>query len=464
MLSSNTFLIYVVDDEQTIREGISLALNTEFRILTFETAEDVLAKLASPGIAPDLLLLDLGLPGMSGIDALRIIKGKYPGLQVVIITAYEDVETAVRVMKLGAYDYVVKPLHMASLVVTINHALETLHMRREIQRVQELCLQESHPYFVGKSDAILQVMDFVDQVAASPDTPVLISGETGTGKELVASAIHYRSPNSQGPLIKINCAAIPTELIESELFGYVTGAFSGARVGGKIGLLAEANNGSLFLDEIGDLGLSAQAKLLRFLEEGEFYRVGSSQPIKVTTRLVAATNKNLEEMMQEGVFRKDLYFRLAVVKVKIPSLKERCADILPLSRYFLELFSAKFGKSYRVISPDAEKLLVQHNWMGNIRELKNSIERGVLLGKGPALLADDLQLERLESGREKGVSGLELPDISSQGIDLDEVVRNVERNYIEKALLLGDGNESKAARFLHMNHHTFRYRRKKLFS
>jgi two-component system, NtrC family, response regulator AtoC len=369
-------------------------------------------------------------------------------------------------MKLGAFDYVVKPLHMDGLAVTIQNALETIRLKKEVQALQEKYLEESVPCFIGESNTIQDVMKFIRKVAQSPDTPILILGETGTGKELIASAIHYRSPNFKGPFMPVNCAAIPKDLVESELFGYEKGAFSGARVSGKKGLIEEAAGGTLFLDEVGDLSLDAQAKLLRFLEEGEFYRIGGTKKIQIQTRLVSATNKDLEHMMANELFRKDLYFRLGVIKLQIPSLNDRADDILLLARHFMFKFSCKFEKTFNTLSPQVEKALTMHKWTGHVRELKNMIERGVLIGRGPQLDVADLGLTTMPAATESGKKTNQpvFPPLSAEGIDLSAAMESMEKTYIEEALKLADGNESKAARLLKINHHTFRYRRKKLFS
>jgi transcriptional regulator with PAS, ATPase and Fis domain len=307
-------------------------------------------------------------------------------------------------------------------------------------------------------------MEFVGTVAKSPDTPILIIGETGTGKELLASAIHYSSPNFKGPLMTVNCAAIPKDLIESELFGYEKGAFSGAKTSGKRGLIEESAHGTLFLDEVGDLSFEAQAKLLRFLEEGEFYRVGGTKKIQIQTRVVSATNKNLDNIMEEGQFRKDLFFRLGVIKVQVPTLNERPDDIMPLAKHFLYEFSRKFGKKFNGISSQAERILEAHNWTGNVRELKNVIERGVLVGKGPVLEVEDLglgvphKIDTIQQVKEE----FSFPPLPETGIDLTMAQKSLEKYYIKAALRMAKGNESKAAKLLNMNHHTLRYRRKKL--
>ena len=461
------YRVFVVDDEAVARNGIALALSDEYDVQAFENAEDALDAL--PRQRPDLVLLDIGLPGMSGIEALKQIKRTAPDTLVVMITAYEDLTTVVDAMKSGAYDYIVKPVHVDALTVTIDNALGSIRLRKEIQVLQEQRLQEKIPCFIGESKSIQSVMEFVDLVAKSPDTPVLVCGETGTGKELVASAIHYKSPNFKGPFVTVNCAAIPQDLIESELFGYERGAFSGAREQGKRGLVEEAANGTLFLDEIGDLSLAAQAKLLRFLEEGEYYRVGGTQKQRVQTRVVSATNRDLEELTRLERFREDLYYRLAVIRVEIPRLTSRSDDILPIAAHFMFEYSRKFGKQFTAISPEAQQCLLSHDWKGNIRELRNVIERSVLTGDGPALLPDHIgfAVDRVAPGAasppaDASATHALVPELPETGVDLQAVLKSIERHYMNLALERAQGNESQAARLLQLNYYTFRHRRKKL--
>jgi len=456
------YSIYIVDDEESIREGVAMALEAHYEISVFSTAETAIDAIKAN--LPDLVLLDIGLPGMDGMSALREIKDLHPDVLVIMITAYEDIASVISAMKLGAYDYVVKPIHMDSLEMTIRNALETIRLRKEVQLLQERYLRENLPCFIGESNAIQDVMAFIEMVAKSPDTPILILGETGTGKELIASAIHYRSPNFKGPFMTVNCAAIPKDLIESELFGYEKGAFSGAGALGKKGLIEEAANGTLFLDEVGDLSLETQAKLLRFLETGEFYRVGGTKKLHIETRIVSATNKDLDSMIEKGLFRKDLYFRVGVIKVQAPSLNERRGDIMPLAKHFIMEFSNKFGKAFTDISANAENALMTHNWTGHVRELKNLIEKGVLVGEGPMLEVEDLGLGKISVSDtpKKATDGIIFPPLPAQGIDLVSIIESLEKYYMEEAFRMAEGNESKAARLLNMNHHTFRYRRKKL--
>ncbi|MGV7223931.1 MAG: sigma-54-dependent transcriptional regulator [Nitrospinales bacterium] len=456
------YTVYIVDDEQTIREGVAMALEDLYRIKVFADAETALSALEKE--TPDLILLDVGLPGMDGIEALRRIKELHPDVLIIMITAYEDVETVIAAMKSGAYDYVVKPIYMDGLEITIRNAIDTIRLRKEVQALQERHLKEHIPCFIGESNAIQDVMEFIKTVAKSPDTPIIIIGETGTGKELLASSIHFYSPNFKSPFATVNCAAIPRDLIESELFGYEKGAFSGADASGKKGLIEEAADGTLFLDEIGDLSLDAQAKLLRFLELGEFYRVGGTKKRHITTRVISATNKDIDQMIADGQFRKDLYFRLGVIKVQAPSLNERPEDIIPLSKYYLQEFSQKFGKRINGISPEAEAALLAHNWTGHVRELKNLLERAVLTGKGAELLPVDLGIDS-DGHKEHKASAIDkagfLP-LPAEGLDLDSELQSFEKHYIEQALKIAKGNESKAAKLLNINHHTFRYRKKKL--
>jgi len=456
------YSIYILDDEETVRDSVSMALETDYQVKTFSEAKAALNAIEdSP---PDLLLLDIGLPDMSGIEVLKTIKRVSPDILVIMITAYDDAQTVISAMKLGAYDYVVKPIEMDSVKIMIENALGTIRLKKEVHILQEKYLKENLPFFIGESNVIQDVMQFIGMVAKSPDTPILMIGETGTGKELIASAIHYRSPNFKGPLITVNCAAIPKELIESELFGYEKGAFTGARTSGKKGLIEESADGTLFLDEVGDLSMAAQSKLLRFLEEGEFYRVGGLKIVRVHTRVVSATNKDLDTMIEKELFRRDLYFRLGVVKVQIPSLNERRGDIILLAKHFLYEFSHKFGKIFEGISPEAEKALLEYKWTGNVRELKNLIERGVLTSAGTVLTVHNLGIagEGMSSTSKDVKSTLAIPPLTVTGVDFSSIEESLAKYFIEEALRIAGGNESEAAKLLKMNRHTFHYRRKKL--
>jgi len=451
------FTIYIVDDEESILKGISLALKREYKVKAFSAAESALRRLEEE--APDLVLLDIGLPGLSGIEALEKIKSVNPDILVIMVTAYEEIQTVISAMKLGAYDYVVKPIHMDSLRVTVKNALETIRMRKEIQALQDRFLRENLPCFIGASNVVQDMMRFVQTVAKSADTPILIAGESGTGKELIAQAIHCRSPLYRGPFVPINCASIPKDLVESELFGYEKGAFSGAGASGKRGLVEEAGDGTLLLDEVGDLSLEAQAKLLRFLETGEYYRVGSTKKHRVKTRVVSATNRDLIDLIGKGLFREDLYYRLAVVKVEVPSLNERREDILPIARYLLEQISRRQGKRFSGISPEAEEILKKHHWRGNVRELRNVIERAVLTGTGKVLMPPDLGLEETDRGRSLSFDRRTgpFPPLPADGVDMAAL----EDHYVREALERTGGNAMEAARLLGMSYYAFRYRMRK---
>lgn len=455
------YTIYIVDDEQALARGIALGLPKEYIVKCFTSAEPALESWDE--IPPDLVLLDIGLPGMSGIEALFEMKKKKPDVVVIMITAFEDVQTVISAMQHGAYDYVVKPIQMDSLELNIKNALDGIRLRKEVHELQEKYLKENMPFFIGESKAIQDVMHYIEKVAKSPDTPILILGESGTGKELIAKAIHFRSPHFQGPLIPVNCAAIPKDLLESELFGYEKGAFSGAHPGGKKGLIQLAEGGTLFLDEIGDLDQDAQAKLLRFLESGEFYKVGAPQKIQVQTRIIAATNKNLMAMIDEGSFREDLYYRIGVVTLEVPSLNQHSEDIVPIAKHFLMEFSQKFGKTFKGITSEAEQALQEYKWRGNVRELRNLIERAVLVANGPILSLKDLGIGTRSRDREDCDSA-DAPDpaILAKGVDLPLVMQSLEKKYIEAALKISNGNETNAARLLNINYSTLRYRRRKL--
>jgi DNA-binding NtrC family response regulator len=456
------YSLFIVDDEDTIRKTLTIALEGRYRLADFPDAESAIA--AARVEPPDLVLLDLGLPGMSGIEAIPVFRSIAPEVLIVVITAYEDVKSVVAAMKGGAYDYVVKPLEIDSLERSIGNALESIRLKKEVEALQERYLRENLPCFIAESNTIRDVMEFVGALARSPDTPVLILGETGTGKELIASAIHYRSPNFRGPLISVNCAAIPRELIESELFGYEKGAFTGANAAGKKGTVEQADGGTLFLDEIGDLSPEAQAKLLRFLEEGEYYRVGGTRKLTVHARIVSATNKNLQDRIGKGLFREDLYYRLAVAQVELPSLAKRRDDIVPIALHFLLEFNRKFGRSFTGISREAREALMRHSWKGNVRELRNFVERGVLVGKGPELAPQDLGLGVQDLSPESPSAADEIlhPFLPPDGVDLDMVHESVDRHYFREALRIAGENETRAAQFLRINYSTFRYRRKKL--
>ena len=450
------YSIAIVDDEEIIRDALEMILSDKYNVSFFETAELFIASLENQ--TPDLVLMDIGLPMMSGIEALEIVKAKYNDMPVIMVTAYEDIKMVIQSMKTGAFDFILKPINPDMLELTIKKAISSIALIKEVKILQEKYLQDNLPCFIGESRNIENVMDFINMVSKSPDTPIMILGDTGTGKELIAKAIHARSPVFQGPFVAVNCSAFPKDLIESELFGYESGAFTGANKQGKKGFIEEAHLGTLFLDEIADLSIAGQAKLLRFLEGGEFYKVGGTKKYHVQTRVVSATNKKIEDLVKKEKFRKDLYFRLCVVTAKIPSLNERKEDILPLAKYFLHEFNKKFNKTLTGFSKEVEDYLLSHEFSGNVRELKNMIERAVLIAK-----KDRLELAGLGDSsfllHDKNKPEIQpYHDLDPEGIDLASLLENTEKKYMEQAMALSKGNESKAARLLNMNHHTFRYR------
>ena len=463
-----TYSIYVVDDEELIREASLLTLGKVYRVEVFANGERCIEAIQSK--PADLVLLDIGLPGMSGIDTLKEIKSINPDVLVIMITANDDIETVITAMKLGAYDYVVKPINMDALEVNIRNALGTIKLRKEVQVLQEKYLKENLPYFIGESDTIQEVMHLIEMVAKSPDASVLILGETGTGKELIASSVHYKSPNFKGPFVPVNCSAIPDNIVESELFGYEKGAFSGADPAGKKGLIEAAVDGTLFLDEVGDLSLAAQAKLLRFLENGEYYKVGGTRKYHIKTRIVAATNKDLDQLVEKELFRRDLYYRLATIKVEVPTLNRRPHDIIPMAQQFLAEFSHKYGKAITGIDGEAKHALAGYVWKGNIRELRNLIERAVLLGQGPEITLRDLGLDtpRRTAIDSQDVAtpaedaGNAFPDIAPHGLNLPALHESMDRHYFQKSLDMAEGNATKAARLLNMSYYAFRRCREKL--
>lgn len=449
------YSLLIIDDEESIRDSLTMALGRHYDVASCAGGREALQRL--PLSPPDLVLLDIGLPDMSGLEVLDHVRRLSPHAAVIMITAFEDLDTVISAMKRGAFDYLVKPLRMDALKLCLERAKSSIRLGKEIRELQDRALREQIPFFVAESEALTDVVQTVAKVAVSPDTPVLIEGETGTGKELIASAIHHRSPNFRGPLVTVNCAAIPAELLESELFGYAPGAFSGAGKKGKTGLVEEAAGGTLFLDEIGELPGSAQAKLLRFLQEGEFYALGSTAKRTVRTRVVAATNRDLEGMVKSGAFRQDLFFRLAVVRIRVPSLARRTEDILPLARLFLHQYGQKFGKTFTGLTDGAESALLGHAWTGNVRELRNIMERAALMAGGPELDADDLGL-----GPHCAPAPENRAALTPDGVDLPRLLQDMEHGYYAQALHLAGGNESQAARLLGVSRDAFRYRRAKL--
>lgn len=448
--------ILVVDDEHLIRWTLEQHLKKEgYEVVTAESGEKALELL--PDILPHLVLLDNQLPGMMGIDVLGKIKEADKDIIVIMITAHGLLETAVKAMKLGAFDYISKPFNLDEITLTIKKALETKSLREEVRILKEQQKSSFKAYnIIGKSAAIQGVLDMIRKIAQSDATTVLIQGESGTGKELVARAVHMGSSRADKPFMAINCAALPETLLESELLGHEKGAFTDAKVQKK-GLLELADGGSVFLDEVGDMAYSMQAKLLRVLEDRTFKRVGGSKDISVDVRIISATNQDVKRLMDDGRFRKDLYYRLQVVPIYLPPLRERKEDILPLAKHFIETFNTEFHKNVKEISEKAREFLVQYEWPGNVRELKNVIERAMILESEDILLLEHLPIELVSSSITAPKSDSAGMNIPMDGMSLERV----EEELVKQALAVAGGNQSKAADLLGVQRDAFRRRMKK---
>lgn len=445
--------ILIVDDDRLLQNSLRAILSDKHDPLIAGSGEEALAVLAKQPV--DLVLLDIRLPGIDGVETLQRIKALGQDAPIIMMTAYEDVSTVVHSMRMGAYDYLVKPLEVEMFELVIEKALENQRLKREVRELRRAYLKKFNlDQVVGESEAIKRVFAFVDKVARGRDTTVLIEGESGVGKEVVARMIHQRSERYDKPFIGINCGAISKELLESELFGYEKGAFTGGLHEGKKGKIELADSGTLLLDEVSELHPAAQVNLLRFLEEREFYPVGGTRKKKVDVRVIAATNKSLADQVQAGTFREDLFYRLNVARIVVPSLVDRKADIIPLTEFFMHKFNEKFGKSFRGITPEARRMLVNYPWRGNIRELKNAIERVILMEDGdqvePAHLAF-LAFPYHAAGQPQPPSGVRLPP---EGIQLDEVIRDL----IVQALEMSGANKSRAAKLLGISRPTLIYR------
>ena len=441
------YLILVVDDEALTLRTISRALRDEgFEVRVAESAEEAL-KIAAQE-KPDLALLDIVLPGMDGVELLRELKRQLPGIIVVMMSAYHMVDRAVESMKLGAYDYLVKPFHIADMVNTIQRATEMLELRVRVRdSVESAKGRYDFGRVVTQNLATKKMLEVARKAAEADHTTILIQGESGTGKGVLARAIHYNSPRAAMPMLELNCAALPDALLESELFGYEPGAFTDARRR-KEGLLERAAGGTVFLDEIGNMSPSVQAKLLRVLEDGNFMRLGGTRQIKVNVRLIAATNTNLKQVVAEGHFREDLYYRLNVVPLFIPALRERPEDILPLALEMVKHFNRELKKSFTGFTPAAAELLQKYPWPGNIRELKNVIERTMILSPDGDVDAGYLPEEiRDHATVVEETEPMSPYDVSPTGAQF-VTLRELEEDYIHEVLSATGNNKAQAARIL----------------
>jgi two-component system, NtrC family, nitrogen regulation response regulator NtrX len=433
--------ILVVDDEQGIRGALGQLLEYEgYEIRTAANAVDGIAEYEK--FKPNLVFLDVKMAGIDGLEALRKLKQIDSKAVVVMISGHATIQTAVEATQLGAYDILEKPLDTDRILVTLRNALSHLDLREENSRLKQTI--ESRYEMVGKSYAIKALIDRVEKVADTP-ARVLITGENGTGKELVARAVHRQSARANGPFIEVNCAAIPSELIESELFGHMKGSFTGA-ITDRAGKFEQANGGTLFLDEIGDMSLAAQAKVLRVLQDGVVTRIGGSKPIQVDVRVLAATNKNVEEEIANGRFREDLYYRLNVVPIHVPPLRDRREDIPLLAAHFIDSLTSRDGVAPRALLPEAVQRLSELDWPGNVRELRNTIERLLILSSGPRIGVADI--DRLVGRRAT-------EDASSLGSlveckTFEEFKQAAERSFLLAKLREFDWNVSETARALDM--------------
>ncbi len=443
--------ILIVEDEAKMRRLLELNLGEEgFTTLSAGDAESGLKLLRENSV--DLVVTDLKLPGMNGLEFLQAVKHQNAALPVIVMTAFGTVETAVEAMKAGASDYVLKPFSLAEMRMVIHKELDVHKLREENRSLREaLGKRYAHPNVVARSPKMQEVLATVERVAPTNST-VLLCGESGVGKDLIARAIHEKSRRARGPFIKINSSAIPESLLESELFGYEKGAFTGANAS-KPGKFELADKGTLFLDEIGDVPPAIQVKLLRVLQEREFERLGGTRTVKVDVRLIAATNRDLRAALEEGTFREDLYYRLNVVPIDIAPLRERKEDIPDLASLFMERFCGGAGKPVKGIAPEAVRILVNYHWPGNVRELQNIIERACALAKGDVIEPADIHLDT-RPVRDETSENHFLPE----GMTLERW----EDEMIQEALRRASGNKSQAARLLGLSRNALRYRLSKI--
>jgi two-component system, NtrC family, response regulator AtoC len=446
----STRRVLIVDDEELIRWSVAERLRSDgYEVAEAGTAADALEQ-AEQGV--DLVLLDYGLPDEDGLVVLRKIRELDPDTLVIMLTARAGVESVVDAMKAGAFDYATKPFDLDDVALRVARALETTRLRRELRTLRDTL---SRPYslgsIIGESEVMQRLKTLVRKVASSPGSTVLLTGESGTGKDLIAKVIHYSSSRSARPYLNVTCSALPETLLESELFGHERGAFTDARQQ-KRGLFEQADEGTVFLDEIGEMTPALQAKLLRFLEEKAFRRVGGTGDIRVDVRVIAATNRNLEEQVRTGRFRDDLYYRLNVLRVEVPPLRVRQDDLPLLAQYFIDMYSKEFKRPVKGLSQVAEAALRNYGWPGNVRELRNLVERAVLLCENDLLQPGDFEsLHAARSSSGSGHGGFELPP---EGVNLEDV----EKSLVIQALERAGGNQTRAAALLGLHRDQIRYR------
>ena len=450
-MSGKPKTLLIVDDDEGMRDTLTAILKRDYRVLRASSGEAAVPILNREDV--DLMLLDVRLPGISGFELLRIVKENYGLIEVIMISAINEVETAVQAMKHGAYHYIAKDFDYDGLRSLVRNASERQDLNRQVMTLSaQVADQTEREFVVGPSKVTRDILDLVQKVAKLSAT-VLILGESGTGKELLARLIHREAGDPEAPFIAVNLAAIPRELVESSLFGHERGAFTGA-VRQQLGKFELASGGTLFLDEIGDLQLDLQAKLLRAIQEGEIERVGGTKPIKTEFRLIAATNVDLEKAVKEGRFREDLYYRINVIPIKLPPLRERIDDLPALARFFLRRYTAKFRKNIQGISDSTLKLLAKYWWPGNIRELENLIERLVAMGDKEWITDEDLPFEFHFAQIDAGAP--------SSGSLLQEATNTFERNFILRALERSHWNVTATARYLGIPLSTLKFKMDRL--
>jgi two-component system response regulator PilR (NtrC family) len=447
--------VLVVDDEQSMRDLLAIMLRQAgYEVTVADGGETAVEALKTESF--DLVVTDLRMRKVDGLAVLKAAKEHSPRTVVLVVTAYASTETAVEAMKLGAYDYITKPFKLDELKVTVANALERRRLREEnLALKRQLHRERGFENFVGRSPKILDVFETIRKTADSGST-VMITGESGTGKELVAQALHWESGRRNGPFVSVNCGAVPEALMESELFGHVKGAFTGA-VANTEGLFAAADGGTLFLDEITEIPQTVQVKLLRAIQERQVRRVGDTKDVKIDVRLVAASNRDLSRAVSDGVLREDLFYRLNVIPIHLPPLRDRREDIPLLVSHFIKKLSREVGRAVQGMTPEALAVLEQYHWPGNIRELENVVERAIVLGSNETLDADVLPATLRRPPDRRDVP-LELP---ADGIDLEAVLDRIEHRYMQLALERVGGVQTRAAELLRVSFRQFRYKLQK---
>jgi two-component system response regulator PilR (NtrC family) len=448
--------ILVVDDEQSLREFLEIFLRKEGHEVHMAAGGPEAVALVEAGEEFDLVLTDLKMPVIDGMGVLEAVKGATPETQVLMMTAYASAETAIEAMKKGAYDYVQKPFNVDEIAVVVAKGLEQRRLRAENRELRaQVRRQSSFHNIIGRSPRMQQVFDLITRVAETR-TSVLITGESGTGKSLIARALHSASERKDAPLVTVNCGAIPDNLLESELFGHMKGSFTGA-VADKLGMFAAADGGTIFLDEIGDVPMHLQVKLLRVLQERLVRPVGSNAERSINVRVIAATNQDLDAGIRSGAFREDLYYRLNVIHIEVPALRERRSDIAPIAQTFLKRFSDEMGKDIKDFEPSAMEAILAYDYPGNVRELENVIERAITFETQPLVTRTSLPPALLGVARslEGIMARFHLPE---EGLDLESTLGDVERRLLTEALALTGGNRTEAARLLQISFRAMRYK------